>query len=55
MKRKNIAIEVMHVKKSFKLPTDKSWGLKMAIISRFKGVKGYTKQEVLKDVNFLLI
>ena len=52
MKRKNIAIEVKHVKKSFKLPTDKSWGLKMAIISRFKGVKGYTKQEVLKDVNF---
>ena len=52
MKRKNIAIEVKHVKKSFKLPTDKSWGLKMAIISRFKGIKGYTKQEVLKDVNF---
>ena len=52
MKRKNIAIEVKHVKKSFKLPTDKSWGLKMAIISRFEGIKGYTKQEVLKDVNF---
>ena len=53
MKQKNnYAIEVTNLKKSFKLPTDKSWGLKQAILNRIKGVKGYTKQEVLKGVSF---
>ena len=53
-------IIVDHLSKSFKLPTERSWGLKQAIFNRLKGIKGYTKQEVLKhcslmpDLGFLL-
>ena len=47
----NIII-VDHLSKSFKLPTERSWGLKQAIFNRLKGIKGYTKQEVLKDISF---
>ena len=45
-------ITVDHLSKSFKLPTERSWGLKQAIFNRLKGIKGYTKQEVLKDISF---
>ena len=45
-------IIVDHLSKSFKLPTERSWGLKQAIFNRLKGIKGYTKQEVLKDISF---
>lgn len=45
-------IIVEHLSKSFKLPTERSWGLKQAIFNRLKGIKGYTKQEVLKDISF---
>ncbi len=47
-----IAISVKDLYKSFKLPTERSWGLKQAIFNRIKGVKGYTKQEVLRGVSF---
>lgn len=46
------AIVVSHLSKSFKLPTERSWGLKQAIFNRLRGIKGYTKQEVLKDISF---
>lgn len=49
---KENAIVVSHLSKSFKLPTERSWGLKQAIFNRLKGIKGYTKQEVLKDISF---
>ena len=52
MKKKPVAIKVTNLKKSFKLPTDKCWGLKQAILNSIKGVKGYIKQEVLKGVSF---
>ena len=45
-------IVVDHLSKSFKLPTERSWGLKQTIFNRLKGIKGYTKQEVLKDISF---
>ena len=45
-------IIVDHLSKSFKLPTERSWGLTQAIFNRLKGIKGYTKQEVLKDISF---
>ena len=45
-------IIVDHLSKSFKLPTERSWGLKQAIFNRLKSIKGYTKQEVLKDISF---
>lgn len=52
MKKNVYAIEVKNLSKSFKLPTEKSTGLKQAIFNRLKGIKGYTKQEVLKDLSF---
>ncbi len=47
-----IAIKVSDLYKSFKLPTERAWGLKQAIFNRIKGVKGYTKQEVLRGISF---
>ncbi|MBR1875101.1 ABC transporter ATP-binding protein [Candidatus Saccharibacteria bacterium] len=52
MKKNEYAIEVKNLSKSFKLPTEKSSGLKQAIFNSLKGIKGYTKQEVLKDISF---
>lgn len=46
------AISIKDLYKSFKLPTEKAWGLKQAILNRLKGVKGYRKQEVLKGITF---
>lgn len=51
-KKPEYAITVRNLSKSFKLPTDKSWGLKQAIFSRLKGNKGYVKQDVLKNLSF---
>lgn len=46
------AIKVTGLKKSFRLPTEKAWGLKQAIFNRLRGVKGFTTQEVLRGVSF---
>lgn len=51
-KSTDIAISVKSVYKSFKLPTERAWGLKQAIFNRIKGIKGYTKQEVLRGISF---
>lgn len=48
----NIAVKVEDLRKSFKLPTERAWGLKQAIFNRLKGVKGYKKQEVLRGISF---
>lgn len=50
--KEEIAISVSNVHKSFKLPTEKAWGLKQAIFNRLKGIKGYTEQQVLRGVSF---
>ncbi len=47
-----IAISVKDLYKSFKLPTERAWGLKQAIFNRLKGIKGYRKQEVLRGLTF---
>lgn len=47
-----IAIKVKNLHKSFKLPTERAWGLKQAIFNRLKGVKGYKTQKVLRGVSF---
>lgn len=47
-----IAVRVEGVSKSFKLPTESTQSLRTALVNRFKGIKGYTEQEVLKDINF---
>ncbi len=46
------AIEVKDLYKSFKLPTERAWGLKQAIFNRLKGIKGFTRQEVLRGISF---
>jgi ABC-2 type transport system ATP-binding protein len=51
-KKPEIAVEVKHVSKSFKLPTEQSNGIKQAFINWTRGIKGYKKQEVLKDISF---
>lgn len=47
-----VVLSADHVSKSFKLPTEQATGLKQAVINWTKGVKGYKKQTVLKDVSF---
>lgn len=51
-KSSDIALKVEHVSKSFHLPTEQSSSIKQVFINRMRGVKGYTKQEVLKDISF---
>lgn len=48
----DIAIEVKNLHKSFKLPTERAWGLKQAIFNRLKGVKGFKEQKVLNGISF---
>lgn len=47
-----LALSVQNVSKSFRLPTEQSFGLKRSFINWAKGVKGYTMQHVLKDISF---
>ena len=47
-----VVLSAQHVSKSFKLPTEQATGIKQAFINWTKGIKGYTRQEVLKDISF---
>ena len=47
-----VVLSASHVSKCFKLPTEQATGLKQAFINWTKGIKGYKKQEVLKDISF---
>lgn len=47
-----LAISVKNLHKSFKLPTERAWGLKQAIFNRLKGVKGYKELKVLNGISF---
>ena len=47
-----IVISVKNLHKSFKLPTERAWGLKQAIFNRLRGIKGYTEQKVLDNISF---
>ena len=49
---KDIAVRISNVKKSFKLPTESTNSLKRTIVNYFKGIKGYRKQDVLRDISF---
>ncbi|MTB64814.1 ATP-binding cassette domain-containing protein [Streptococcus sp. zg-86] len=52
MTDKQIAVKVDHVSKFFKLPTEASQSLRTTMVNRFKGIKGYKEQHVLKDISF---
>lgn len=47
----DVAIVVKNLFKSFRLPTEKSWGLKQAIFNSLRGIKGYKDLKVLKGIN----
>ena len=47
-----IAISVKHLHKSFRLPTERAWGLKQAIFNRLKGIKGFKELKVLNGISF---
>ncbi|MGC4441151.1 ATP-binding cassette domain-containing protein, partial [Streptococcus suis] len=34
------------------LPTESTYSLRTAMVNRFKGIKGYKEQHVLKDISF---
>ena len=48
----DVALRVEHISKSFHLPNEKANGIKQAFVNYMKGVKGYKRQEVLKDISF---
>lgn len=50
--QKKVAIKVIDLHKSFRLPTERAAGLKQAIFNWLKGIKGYTEHQVLKGVSF---
>ncbi|MBP2622486.1 ABC transporter ATP-binding protein [Streptococcus oricebi] len=52
MTANDIAVKVEHVSKYFKLPTEATNSLRTAMVNRFKGIKGYKEQHVLKDISF---
>ena len=48
----DVVISVKNLHKSFKLPTERAWGLKQAIFNQIRGVKGFTEQKVLRGLDF---
>ena len=46
------AIRAKNLHKQFKLPTERSWGLKQAIFNSLKGIRGYKEQKVLRGISF---
>lgn len=51
MSNENTAVKIEHVSKSFNLPIEATKSLRTSMVNRFKGIKGYKKQEVLKDIS----
>lgn len=52
MTENNIAVKVDHVSKFFRLPTEATTSLRTTLVNRFRGIKGYKEQHVLKDISF---
>ncbi|MGT2894888.1 ABC transporter ATP-binding protein [Streptococcus entericus] len=52
MTDRKTVVKVDHVSKFFRLPTEETRSLRTALVNRFKGIKGYKEQHVLRDVNF---
>lgn len=48
----NISVKIDHVSKFFRLPTEATQSLRTSLVNRFKGIKGYKEQHVLKDISF---
>ncbi|ESU95551.1 TPA: ABC transporter ATP-binding protein [Streptococcus pyogenes] len=52
MINREIAVKVQHVSKTFKLPTEVTKSFRTTLVNRLRGIKGFTEQHVLKDINF---
>ena len=52
MDNKELAVSVKDLKKTFRLPHEQHSGIKQLLVNRFKGVRGYEDQEVLKGISF---
>ncbi|MFC3927953.1 ABC transporter ATP-binding protein [Streptococcus caprae] len=52
MTEKQLAVKVDHVSKYFRLPTESSHSLRTTLVNRFRGIKGYKEQHVLRDISF---
>ncbi|HES3624583.1 TPA: ABC transporter ATP-binding protein [Streptococcus pyogenes] len=52
MINREIAVKVKHVSKTFKLPTEATKSFRTTLVNRLRGIKGFTEQHVLKDINF---
>ncbi|HEM3629818.1 TPA: ABC transporter ATP-binding protein [Streptococcus suis] len=52
MSKKEIALKVESVSKSFKLPTESTQSLRTTLVNYFRGIKGYKEQHVLQDISF---
>lgn len=52
MINREIAVKVQHVSKMFKLPTEATKSFRTTLVNRLRGIKGFTEQHVLKDINF---
>lgn len=47
-----VVVSVKNLHKSFRLPTERAWGLKQAIFNRLRGIKGYKELKVLNGIDF---
>ena len=47
-----LAVKIDHVSKYFRLPTEASTSLRTTLVNRFRGIKGYKEQHVLRDIDF---
>ncbi|HEP7782830.1 TPA: ABC transporter ATP-binding protein [Streptococcus pyogenes] len=52
MINREIAVKVQHVSKTFKLPTEATKSFRTTLVNRLRGIKGFTEQHVLKNINF---
>lgn len=50
--KNDVVISVKDLHKSFRLPTERAWGLKQAIFNRLRGIKGFTELKVLNGISF---
>lgn len=48
----DVMVSVKNLHKSFRLPTERAWGLKQALFNRLKGIKGFKEQKVLRGISF---
>ncbi len=49
--KSNSAIIARGLSKSFRLPTERAWGLKQTLFNRLRGIKGYRDQKVLDGID----